>query len=136
MSTTAPKSGPHDVKVDWLLSGTEMSVSFTKLSVVEANSVNISYYISYSTSPLIKRQSEVKRVAVREKDNATVIGGVDPSLDYQVIVEATNSHGTKSSSPYILTAGVFVLSKNSVLLTMSLKSSNTWIVHFLQNLFF
>ena len=97
------------MKVDWLLSGTEMSVSFTKLSVVEANSVNISYYISYSTSPLIKRQSEVKRVAVREKDNASVIGGLDPSLDYQVIVEATNSHGTKSSSPHILTAGVLVL---------------------------
>ena len=125
MSTTAPKSGPHDVKVDWLLSGTEMSVSFTKLSVVEANSVNISYYISYSTSPLIKRQSEVKRVGVREKDNATVIGGVDPSLDYKVIVEATNSHGTKSSSPHILTAGVFVLSENSVLLTMSLKGNNS-----------
>ena len=107
-----------------------VSHTFTKLSVVEANSVNISYYISYSTSPLIKRHSELKRVAVREKDNATVIGGLDPSLDYQVIVEATNSHGTKSS-PHILTAGVFVLSENSVLLTMNLKSNNTLIVHFL-----
>ena len=45
---------------------------------------------------------------VIEKDNITVISGLDPSLDYHVIVDATNSHGTKSSPSQILPAGIYM----------------------------
>ena len=83
-----------------------MNVSFTRLTIVEANSINIIYSIRYSPSPLTaKRQSQVKMTTVKETDNSTLIGGLDPSLDYHVIVDATNSHGTKSSSPHLLHAG-------------------------------
>ena len=94
------------MKVDWLPDRTGMSVSFTRLTIVEANSISITYYIRHSSSPLTKR--EATKTVVREKDNTTVISGLDPSLDYHVIVDATNSHGTKSSPPQILPAGTIL----------------------------
>ena len=91
--------------VEWLSNATAMNVSFTRLTIVEANSIGITYNIRYSPSPLAKRQSEMKMATVKENKNTAVIGGLDPYQDYHVVVDATNSHGTKSSSSHLLHAG-------------------------------
>ena len=102
--TVAPKIAPGDVEVEWLPNGTAVNVSFTRLTIVEANSIHINYFIRYSSSPLVKR--DVDKMTVNVNDGSTtVVGGLDPYLDYHVVVDATNSHGTKSSSPYLLHAG-------------------------------
>ena len=102
--TVAPKIAPGDVEVEWLPNDTAMNVSFTRLTIVEANSIHINYFIRYSSSPLVKRDVDNKTVKMND-GSTTVIGGLDPYLDYHVVVDATNSHGTKSSSPYLLHAG-------------------------------
>ena len=102
--TVAPKIAPGDVEVEWLPNGTAMNVSFTRLTIVEANSIHINYFIRYSSSPLVKRDVDNKTVKMND-GSTTVIGGLDPYLDYHVVVDATNSRGTKSSSPYLLHTG-------------------------------
>ena len=82
-----------------------MNVSFSRLTVIEANSVHVTYSIRYSPSALDNRQVMVKMATVKGNDSTAVIGGLDPYVDYHVVVDATNSHGTKSSSPYLLHAG-------------------------------
>lgn len=103
----APKTPPHNVAVEWLPDATAMRVSFTRLSIVEANSINITYTIRYSSSPFtLKRESQIMMVEVKMMDNTTVIGGLSPTLDYHVVVDATNNHGTMSSTPQMLQAGM------------------------------
>ena len=101
----APKIAPNDVIVEWLPNATAMNVSFTRLTIVEANSIGITYNIRYSPSPLAKRQSEVKMATVKENENTAIISRLDPYQNYHVVVDATNSHGTKSSSSHLLPAG-------------------------------
>ena len=91
--------------VEWLPNATAMNVSFMRLTIVEANSIDITYIIRYSPSPLAKGQSEVKMATVKENENTAVISGLDPYQNYHVVIDATNSHGTKSSSSHLLTAG-------------------------------
>ena len=54
-----------------------MNISFTRLTLVEARSLNVTYTVEYSPTPLLKRQSNMKRVP----DNAShvVIRGLGPS---------------------------------------------------------
>ena len=91
--------------VEWLPIATVMNVSFTRLTIVEANSIGITYNIRYSLSPLAKRQFEMKMATVKENENTAVISGLDPYQNYHVVVDAINSHGTKSSSSHLLHAG-------------------------------
>ena len=91
--------------VKWLPNATAMNVSFTRLTIVEANSIGITYNIRYSPSPLAKRQSEMKMATVKENENTAMISGLDPYQNYHVVVDATNSHGTKSSPSHLLPAG-------------------------------
>ena len=91
--------------VEWLPNATVMNVSFMRLTIVEANSIDITYNIRYSPSPLAKRQSEMKMATVKENENTAVISGLDPYQNYHVVVDAINSHGTKSSSSHLLHAG-------------------------------
>ena len=46
----APISPPHNVMVERLPNGTAMNVSFTRLSIVEARSINITYTLSSTHS--------------------------------------------------------------------------------------
>ena len=97
-------SAPRDVKVERLLSGTAMNVSFTRLTLVEARSLNVAYTVVYSLTPLLNRQSNMKRVP----DNAShvVIRGLDPSATYHVIVVANSTEGKNSSSQVTLQPGI------------------------------
>ena len=100
-------SVPRDVKVERLPSGTAMNVSFTRLTIVEAHSLNVSYTVVYSLTPFPKRQSNMKRVP----DNAShvVIRGLDPSATYHVIVVANNTVGKTNSSQMTLQPGTVSL---------------------------
>ena len=91
--------------IEWLPNATAMNVLFTRLTIVEANSIDIMYNIRYSPSPLAKRQSEMKMATVKENENTAVVSGLDPYQDYHVVVDAINSHGTKSSPSHLLYAG-------------------------------
>ena len=92
-----PAVPPHDVEVK-RLNGTAMSVSFKNLSLVEARSLNVIYYISYSPRSSRKRQAP-HNVRVPDGKNSVVITNLDPKLDYDVSMYATNSEGDSNSSP-------------------------------------
>ena len=94
----APTSAPHNVSVQRLPNGTAMNVSFIRLSIVEAQSVSVTYTVRYSLTAFRKRQSNVKDVIVPEEERHVVIRGLDRATPYHVIVEASNSHGMMSSS--------------------------------------
>ena len=100
-------SAPRDENVERLPSGTAMNVSFTRLTIVEAHSLNVSYTVVYSLTPIPMRPSNMKRVP----DNAShvVIGGLDPSATYHVIVVANNTVGKTNSSQMTLLPGTVSL---------------------------
>ena len=89
-----PQRPPHDVKVE-RLNGTAMNVSLTRLSIVDSQSIAVSYVVSYSPRKARKRQ--VREVAVPASQSYVVISGLDPRTLYQVEVFAVNSHGQSSS---------------------------------------
>ena len=84
------------MKVERLLSGMAMNVSFTRLTLVEARSLNVTYTVVYSLTPLLKRQSNMTRVP--DNESHVVIRGLDPSATYHVIVVAINTEGKTNSS--------------------------------------
>ena len=97
-------SAPRGVEVEHLFSGTAMNVSFTRLTIVEARSLNITYTVVYSLTPLPNRQSIMNKVP----DNAShvVIRGLEPSATYHVIVVANNTEGKANSSQVTLQPGI------------------------------
>ena len=115
----APTSAPHNVSVQRLSSGTAMNVSFIRLSIVEAQSVSVTYTVRYSLTAFRKRQSNVKDVIVPEEEHHVVIRGLDRATPYHVIVEASNSHGTMSSSSVTTHPG-----KNCSTVTISREGSS------------
>ena len=100
-------SAPRDEKVKRLPSGTAMNVSFTRLTIVEARSLNVSYTVVYSLTPIPTRPSNMKRVP--DKASHVAIGGLDPSATYYVIVVANNTVGKNNSSQMTLLPGTVSL---------------------------
>ena len=74
----APISPPHNMMVERLPNGTAMNVSFTRLSIVEAHSINITYTVFYSLTTFSKRE-EPMMIVVPDKEQYIIIGGLDPS---------------------------------------------------------
>ena len=97
---TEPQMPPHDVKVE-RLNGTAMNVSWTRLSVIEAQSVAISYVVSYF--PLNVRERQIREVVVSVNQSYVVISGLDPVIIYQVEVFASNDHNqsTPANAEYV-----------------------------------
>ena len=93
---SVPAVPPHDVEVK-RLNGTAMSVSFKNLSLVEARSLHVIYYISYSPRSSRKRQAS-HNVRVPDGKNSVVITTLDPKSDYDVSMYATNSRNDRSDS--------------------------------------
>ena len=69
-----------------------MIVSFRKLTIVEARSLHVTYYISYSPSTSRKRVAS-RDVRVPDGSNSAVITDLDPNLDYDVNMYTTTSVG-------------------------------------------
>ena len=88
---------PHDVEVK-RLNGTAMNVSFSNLSIVEARSLHVTYYISYSPHTSRKRQTS-SDVRVPDGSNSAVVTDLDPNFDYDVNVYATTTVGEGPRSP-------------------------------------
>ena len=86
---TEPQMPPHDVKVK-RLNGTAMNVSWTRLSIVEAQSIAVSYVVSYSPQSARKRQVRDIVPAIK---SYVVISGLDPGTIYHVQVFAMNDNG-------------------------------------------
>ena len=105
--TLAPESPPHNVSGNRLSNNTLMNVSFIGLSIVEAHSVNITYTVRYSSVEFQKRQSHVKEVVVPDNQHHMIIGGLDQSTTYHVVVDASNNNGTVSSSPFTVHPGIY-----------------------------
>ena len=110
MIYTAPKSGPHNVRIDRLPAGTAMNVSFIRLSIVEAASIHITYTVSYSVIPSHKRQLDMMTVVVPDNQQYVVVDGLDQSVVYHVRVDATNRQGTYSSTAQAVYPGNIVSS--------------------------
>ena len=91
---TEPQRPPHGVKVE-RLNGTAMNVSLTRLSIVEAQSIAVSYVVSYS--PRNTRKRQVREAILPASQGYVVISGLDPSTIYQVEVSAVNDHGRSIS---------------------------------------
>ena len=91
--------------VERLPNGTAMNVSFTRLSIVEAHSINITYTVFYSLTIFSKRE-EPMMIVVPDKEQYIIIGGLDPSETYHVQVRASNSIGNKSSSVQSVEPGI------------------------------
>ena len=81
---------PHDVKVE-RLNGTAMNVSWTRLSIVEAQSIAVSYVVSYFPQNARKRQ--VRGIVLAAIKSYVVISGLDPGTIYRVEVFAMNDNG-------------------------------------------
>ena len=94
--------------VERLPNGTAMNVSFTRLSIVEARSVKITYTVFYSLTTFSKRQ-EPMMVVVPDKEQYIIIGDLDQSKAYNVQVRASNSIGHKSSSVQSVEPGMYQL---------------------------
>lgn len=96
---TEPQMPPHDVKVE-RLNGTAMNVSWTRLSIVEAQSIAVSYVVSYSPQNARKRQVRDIVPAIK---SYVVISGLDPVIIYQVEVFASNDHNqsTPANAEYV-----------------------------------
>ena len=95
---TAPARPPHDVKVD-RLNGTAMNVSFTRLTIVEARSINVTYTVRYSPQSSRKRQE--REATVPDGQSHVVIRGLVPAA-YTVVVVASNKIGKYSSEEHVL----------------------------------
>ena len=87
---------PKDVAVV-RVNGTAMRVSFTPLTIVEARRISVAYFISYSPRSCRKRQ-EGGEVRVPDGKNETVITGLDPKTEYDVVMYATDSDGNNRGS--------------------------------------
>ena len=89
-----PQRPPHNVTVE-RLNGTAMNVSWTRLSVVEAQSITVSYVVSYS--PQSGRKRQVGEVVLPPSQSYVVISGLDPVTIYHVQVFAMNDNGQSLS---------------------------------------
>jgi len=87
---TEPQMSPHNVTVE-RLNGTAMNVSWTRLSVVEAQSIAVAYVVSYSPQNFRKRQ--IREVVLPANQSYVVISGLNPVTIYQVEVFASNEYG-------------------------------------------
>ena len=105
---TAPRRGPYNVKVERLPAGTAMNVSFIRLSIVEAASIEIKYTVSYSVISSLKRQLDMMTVVVPDNQQYVVIRNLNPSAAYHVRVDATNTEGTNSSDTQAVYPGIYV----------------------------
>ena len=93
-----------DVSID-RTSPTDMVVSWTPLSYVEARGFISNYTVTYSpqTSDGRKRQAIIKTVDVPGMDSSSVtIANLDPSIVYSVQISATTGGGTGESSVPVL----------------------------------
>ena len=96
-SPTAPQNPPHNVKVE-RINGTTMNVSFTRLSIVEAEGLSVAYTIRYS--PQIsggKRQAPSQSMEVPDGQSHLVVGGLDPKTTYDVEV-VVSANGVDATS--------------------------------------
>ena len=94
--------------VERLPNGTAMNVSFTRLSIVEARSINITYTVFYSLTTFSKREEPMMIVVPDKEQYNIIIGGLDPSETYHVQVRASNSIGNKSSSVQSVEPGIII----------------------------
>lgn len=107
-----PDKSPYDIVV-MRLSDTAMNVSFRELSIVEAKSVHVEYYISYSARSSRKRQAPGSDVRVPDGGTSKVIDRLDAKSEYDVIMYASTSKGEgPKSSPVIASTypGLFIAS--------------------------
>ena len=95
-SPTAPQSPPHNVTVE-RLNGTTMNISFTRLSIVEAQGLNVAYTVRYSPQTSGgKRQALYQSMEVPDGQSHLVVGGLDPKTTYdvEVVVSANGEDAT------------------------------------------
>ena len=104
----APQMPPHNVTVQRLPDGTAMNVSFTRLSLVEARSLNVTYTVRYSHTAFHKRQSTPVEDAVPDQQSYVVIIGLDPHTTYHVVVVVSNSLGNMPSTSHIINSGIYI----------------------------
>ena len=97
----APEVAPHDVTVVRSEDGLSMRVSFQRLSLVEAKTLTLYYFVSYTSSPGSgrRRQSGGGQVRVPGHQSSVEITGLDPYTEYEVTVfTASDEEGRESHS--------------------------------------
>ena len=84
----APEVAPHNVTVVRSEDGLSMRVSFQRLSLVEAKTLTLYYFVSYSSYPGSgrRRKSGGSQVRVPDGESSVEISGLDPYTEYEVTV--------------------------------------------------
>ena len=95
----APEVAPHNVTVVRSEDGLSMRVSFQRLSLVEAKTLTLYYFVSYSSSPgsRRRRQSGGGQVRVPDGESSVEITGLDPYTKYEVTVFTSSDEEGKES---------------------------------------
>ena len=94
ITPTVPVISPHDVHVT-RLTATIMNVSFTRLSIVEAKSVNVVYTVRFASHKRLTPDV----VVVNDGQSYMMITDLDPHSEYSVrIVVSANGQGSVSEN--------------------------------------
>ena len=109
-SPTAPQNPPHDVKVE-RPNGNAIDVSFTRLSIVEAQSLSVTYIIRYSPQAMgDKRQADRTEKMVPDGKSHLVVSGLDPETTYDVdVVASANDEDAASDRVSALPPGTHIM---------------------------
>ena len=91
---TVPGSSLNDVHVIRLTT-TAMNVSFTRLSIVEAKSVNVAYTVMYAS----RKYPVSNMVVVPDGQSNVMITGLDRDSEYIVkVIVSSNGHSSTSAN--------------------------------------
>lgn len=77
------------------LNGTAMNISWIRLSIVEAQSVALSYVVKYFPQSIQNRQ--IRQVTLPDNQSYVVLHGLNPETIYQVEMLAINDYGQSIS---------------------------------------
>ena len=87
-------------------SDTSVTVTWRRLSIVEARGIITGYTVEYKPSEQQNRQ--VQLVNVGPEERTVMVAGLDPQVAYHVVVHATTAAGSSVSDAVIIQAGKFV----------------------------
>lgn len=88
-------------------SDTTMTVTWRRLSIVEARGIIVGYTVEYGPSE--QQNGEVQLIDVGPGEGTVMITGLDPEVAYRVVVYALTAAGRSTSDVVIVDAGKYCL---------------------------
>ena len=84
-------------------SDTSMTVTWRRLSIVEARGILTGYTMEYG--PAGQENVRVQLVNIGPEEGTVMIAGLDPEVTYSVVVYASTAAGRSASDAVIIQAG-------------------------------